>query len=206
MKKQNKYLEAHPRATIEAAIKRAQEKTRQLKIDGWTKSKRIEGRGLELIKDDAELEKLGLLDGCYVIKTDTYSDSKESVHDRYKDLKYVELAFRTCKTTHLELRPIYVRKESRTDGHVFVVMLAYKLIRYLKEAWYRLNITVEEGLKEMGSICGIIFNESDPVVQIVPKPRELGRQLLEAIDVILPEVHIHRKVTVDTRKRLRKSF
>ncbi len=34
------------------------------------------------------------------------------IKDRYKDLKYVESAFRTMKTVHLEVRPYYVRKET----------------------------------------------------------------------------------------------
>lgn len=34
------------------------------------------------------------------------------VHDRYKDLALVEQAFRTCQTTHWELRPWYVRSLS----------------------------------------------------------------------------------------------
>jgi transposase len=47
------------------------------------------------------------------------------VHDRYKDLASVEQAFRTCKTVHLEVRPIFLRLEARTRAHAFVVMLAY---------------------------------------------------------------------------------
>ena len=58
---------------------------------------------------------------------------KESVHSRYKDLAMVESAFRTCKTGHLELRPIYLRKAGRTRAHVFVVMLSYLLVRELRE-------------------------------------------------------------------------
>jgi hypothetical protein len=37
----------------------------------------------------------------------------------------VETAFRTCKTSHLEVRPVFVRTEANTRGHVLVVMLAY---------------------------------------------------------------------------------
>ena len=57
------------------------------------------------------------LDGCYVLKTDLPAEvaSKESIHERYKDLVKVASAFRTMKTGHLEMRPIYVRKESRTQ-------------------------------------------------------------------------------------------
>ena len=62
------------------------------------------------------------LDGCYVLKTDLTEKhaAKETIHNRYKDLALVETAFRTSKTFHLELRPIYVRLASRTRGHVFV--------------------------------------------------------------------------------------
>jgi transposase len=47
----------------------------------------------------------------------------------------VETAFRTCKTTHLEVRPVFVRTEASTRGHVLVVMLAYLIVRALKRAW-----------------------------------------------------------------------
>ena len=65
------------------------------------------------------------LDGCYVIKTDLpeTAASKQVVHDRYKDLTEVEMAFRTSKTVHLELRLVSVRTEDHTRGHVLAVML-----------------------------------------------------------------------------------
>src|SRR5262249_45075559 len=74
---------------------------------------------------------------CYVLKTDLTPQqaNKETVHDRYKDLASVEQAFRTCKTAHLEVRPIFVRREARTRAHAFVVMLAYQIIQYLTACW-----------------------------------------------------------------------
>ena len=49
---------------------------------------------------------LAELDGCYTLKTDVPVQvaDKELIHDRYKDLAMVETAFRTCKTSHLEVR------------------------------------------------------------------------------------------------------
>jgi hypothetical protein len=44
-------------------------------------------------------------------------------------LQKVERDFRTMKTGLLEIRPVFVRKESRTRGHVFCSMLALKLQR-----------------------------------------------------------------------------
>jgi hypothetical protein len=59
------------------------------------------------------------LDGCYVIKTDlpVSTVSTQEVHDRCKDLTQVEQAFRTCKTAHLETRPIDVRTEAHRRAH-----------------------------------------------------------------------------------------
>ncbi len=91
------------------------------------------------------------LDGCYCLKTDLDSQTapKELVHDRYKSLAAVEWAFRTCKT-HLQVRPVYVRKESRTRGHVFVVMLAYQIVMQLAQCWRDLNLTVAEETHRAG--------------------------------------------------------
>ncbi|NUO09643.1 MAG: hypothetical protein HUU08_13360 [Candidatus Brocadia sp.] len=66
--------------------------------------------------------------------------------DRYKDLSEVERAFRGCKTANLEIRPVYVRKEEGSLGHVFMIMPAYMILRRLRRAWTNFDLTVEEGL------------------------------------------------------------
>jgi hypothetical protein len=85
-----------------------------------------EGRTLRLRLDETAQGHAARLDGCYVLKTDLPRTvvAAQVVHDRYKDLALVEQAFRTCKTTYLELRPWYVRTEASTRGHALVVMLA----------------------------------------------------------------------------------
>jgi len=85
------------------------------------------------------------LDGCYVIKTDLLADwaTTQVVHDRYKDLALVEQNFRTSKTVELEMRPVHVRLEASTRGHVLVVMLAHRLIQELQRCWAQENLTVE---------------------------------------------------------------
>jgi hypothetical protein len=50
---------------------------------------------------------------------------------RYQDLTEVEMAFRTSKTVHLEMRPVRVRTEEHTRGHVLAVMLAFLIRREL---------------------------------------------------------------------------
>ena len=71
------------------------------------------------------LSKEALLDGCYVLKTDMAKEDITScqAHKRYKEQATVEWAFRTMKTTLLEMHAIYVRKSNRTKAHVFTVMV-----------------------------------------------------------------------------------
>jgi len=116
----------HPRAKVATAHKAVREKIATLKIEA-SLSVKTQGRSLSLEVDHSALEHVSRLDGCYVIKTDLPKAvaGTQIIHDRYKDLSLVEQAFRTCKTAHLEVRPIYVRNEASTRGHVLVVMLAY---------------------------------------------------------------------------------
>ena len=90
-------------------------------------------RKFDVIIDELKIEEQAKLDGCYVVKTKVPKDelATEVAHDRYKDLGLVELAFRTMKTTLEKMRPIFVRKEDRTRGHIFVVMLAYMITKYI---------------------------------------------------------------------------
>src|SRR5208337_291631 len=74
------------------------------------------------------------LAGCYVVTTDVApaAMSAQQVHDSYVSLQKVERDFRTLKTGLLEVRPVWVRKESRTRGHVLCCLLALKVSRELE--------------------------------------------------------------------------
>ena len=84
------------------------------------------------------------LDGKYVIVTNVKKEKmpKESIREEYKNLKYVEHAFRDMKTTQLDIRPIYHINEDTTRGHVFVTMFAYAIVRELENCifpWLKQN-------------------------------------------------------------------
>ena len=205
LKKKNIYLREHPRAKVETAIKDVNKKIVQLKIDKWLTVISQE-RTLKLEVDNKSLEEVSRLDGCYVIKTDLPKEiaDKQIIHDRYKDLTEVERAFRTCKTALLEVRPVYVQTEKSTRGHVLVVMLAYMIVRVLRGAWQNFDLTVEEGLKQLTTLCSMeikVLKQGGSCLQI-PRPRENSRQLLKALDIRMPTVLPHRKVRVVTRKKL----
>jgi transposase len=204
LKKKNVYLLEHKRSKIETAIKVVNKKIAQLKIDKWLRVISQE-RTLKLEVDNKALEEASCLDGCYVIKTDLPKEvaGKQIIHDRYKDLTEVERAFRTFKTDFLEVRPVYVQTEKSTRGHVVVVMLSYMIVRRLRLGWENFDLTVEEGLKQLSTLCSMEMKVKNQASCLkIPRPREKSRQLLRAFDIRMPIVLPHRNVRVVTRKKL----
>ena len=66
-----------------------------------------------------------------------------------------------------------------------------------------MEITVEEGIKELDSICAMIINYSGTAqCQSIPKPRPLGQELLKKAGITLPTAIPFKNVKVDTRKKL----
>jgi len=200
----NRYLEQHPRAKVATAEKALRTKIAQLKIGAWL-DVQTEGRALKLAVNQSALEEAARLDGCYVIKTDLPESaaSKQVIHDRYKDLTQVEQAFRTCKTAHLEMRPIHVRTAEHTRGHVLVVMLAYLIRRELSRAWVSRDVTVEEGLHQLQTLCVTEMKvEGGGSCLRIPTPSEAAAALLKALKIRLPAALPHTETAVVTRKKL----
>jgi hypothetical protein len=173
-------------------------------LSAWVKATAKE-RTLALEEDAAALAEVSKLDGCYVLRTDVGKElaTKETLHDRYKDLALVERSFRTGKTAHLEARPVYVRRETRTRGHALVVMLAYMVVRELTRCWVDFDLTVEEGLKALAGLCSTdVLVKGQVCCHKLPEPREVLQKLVKAAGVRLPEVVPSRGVTVTTNRKL----
>lgn len=206
LERRNQYLREHRRARVAVALREVNRRAAQLRIAGWAAiSSDEENRQIGLSVDEAALAEEAQLDGCYVLKTDLKQAAagKQTVHERYKDLALVEQAFRTSKTVELELRPIHVRLASRTRGHVLVVMLAYRIARELSRCWRELNVTVQEGLDELSSLCSTQVSGGRRVLcQQIPKPRASVQALLTAAGVRMPEALPSKGVHVTTKRKL----
>ncbi len=203
VQKKNLYLAEHLRAKEDTALAKINNKIERLKLSKWLKVE-ADGRKLHLEADEDALAKEAKLDGCYVIKSDLPKDvDKRIIHDRYKDLARVEQAFRTSKTVLLEMRPWHVRTEKSTRGHALVVMLAYLVIHYLQQAWVDLDVTVEEGLRRLATICSMeMVAEEQVSCHRVPTPHQALTELLKAADVHLPRVLPSLGARIVSRKKL----
>jgi Transposase DDE domain len=202
--KHNHYLQEHPRADAQGALQKVVARAITLRLADWVELTVAERTITLTINEDAQTE-AAKLDGCYVLKTDLTPTQapKEMVHDRYKELASVEQAFRSCKTVHLEMRPIFLRREARTRAHAFVVMLAYQIIRYLASCWSAFDVTVEEGLRALTTLCLVeVSPHNAPSSHCIPTPRDAIARLLHSADIKLPKAFSLSGTHVSTKKKL----
>ena len=200
----NQYLKEHRRAKVEVGRRLLEQKAQRLRISDWIFLD-VENRMFSVRVNDVALAEVSKLDGCYALRTDLSPvvANKEAIHDRYKDLTLVEKAFRNCKTVCLEMRPIYVRLEDRTRGHAFAVMLAYRLIQELAKRWGSLNLTVQEGIGQLATLCSeeVLIN-GKPYCHKIPQPDKPLEILLETAGVRLPAVLPNKGAHVATKRKL----
>lgn len=95
--------------------------------------------------DEEKVNEEAALDGIYVIRTSLADTlSAEDAVRHYKALSQVERAFRSIKTTDLEVRPIRHYQEQRVKMHLFICMLAYYVKWHMMEAWRPLLFADED--------------------------------------------------------------
>jgi transposase len=185
----NEYLKEHPRAKITTAQEAITKLIKKLKSDKLITCLIKEKELVLEMAGEEEINELSKLDGCYVMKTDLPKEiaDMETIHKRYKDLALVESAFRTIKTTLEEIQPVYVRKESRTRGHVFVCMLAYLIIKHIEQATKSLGHTKLFTLQTLDLIQYRNYFFEKKVVRILPSQLHPHQtQILDALKVKLP--------------------
>ena len=216
----NTYLSEHPGGKVKTQAKNLRKYLEKLKLNdyvevveqplgggvggggGKSQTRRV-GVGIEIDQD--KLDELSKLDGCYVLKTNLEKSknlSKEIIHERYKALSEVEWAFRTQKTGYLEVRPVFVRKETRTRAHLLITMLSYRLEHFLRKRWKDIDLTVEESIKKLSRLSSVIINVKSEKLHRVPKPDKLSEQLLNAVQVKLPGILPLIEDGVDTKTKL----
>lgn len=177
------YLSEHSKAKTEVAMRLINEKLQQLNLKKII-TVQLHERVFKATVNKQEEKVQAELDGCYVVKTSVPQEelSTQTAHDRYKDLGLVEYAFRTMKTTIEELRPIYVRKEDRTRGHVFVVMLAYMITKYISDKISHLNYTRKFAIDSLDKIQYVEYNFKGKTIKI--RPVNLPKHTIEILEAL----------------------
>ncbi len=77
-------------------------------------------------------------------------------------------------------------------------MTAYELRRF----WQDIEVTIQEGIQELSSLCATEVVIGNLSIHTIPTPRENGKLLLEKAKITLPDAIPCREATVFTRKKL----
>jgi len=82
-------------------------------------------------------------------------------------------------------------------------MLAYQIIRYLASCWNAFDVTVEEGLHALTTLCLVeVAPKNAPSYHCIPTPRASIAQLLHSADIKLPKAFALSGTRVSTKKKL----
>jgi transposase len=195
--RRNQQVSASARCKPESGLAAIREWVVQHKLFPFVQP-RLDGRMLVIDVDEPGRARAMLLAGCYVIVTDLPAAvmPAQTAHDSYLRLQTVERDFRTMKTGLLEVRPVFVRKETRTRGHVFCTMLALKIVREVERCLQALfgttdtnprAITLPDALASLGRLCLLHYPlEGGRTVTRLPLANHLQQQILAALGVTLP--------------------
>jgi transposase len=199
IERRNRQVDASPRCRPEAGSRQLQPWIVRHRLTDLVEL-RLEGRILNLVKNEAATERAMELAGCYVVTSNVPKAQMngQEVHDCYVGLQKVEWDFRAMKTGLLEVRPVFVRKESRTQGHVLACMLALKISREIEKRLRavfgttganRYAITLQDALASLSRLCLPHYPiDADTTITRLPKPDSRQKEILSALEVILPEM------------------
>jgi len=195
--KRNERVEKSSRCKPEAGLAMLKRWTSQHKLASIVELKLQERQIVQSVDEEAKRKSLELA-GCYVLVSDVGPEklSTEQIHDSYMALQKVERDFRTMKTGLLEIRPVFVRKESRTRGHVFCSMLALKLQREVERRLAAVfgttdadcyAVTVPDALASLSRLTLLHYKVDDKIaVTKLPMPDQQQKRILDALKVSLP--------------------
>ena len=174
---------ASRRADPAVSLRSANKWLRTYKLHKYVRAE-LRDRVVHLVVDQEAKANLEALDGCYVVITDVPAEyaSAQEIWDRYGDLQRVERDFRTMKTSGLELRPIYLRKATRTRAHAFVTMLALKLTRELERRVAPLGLTWKDALDRLLAVRLVTL--ANPELGLWRLPTKWPPEQREVLDVL----------------------
>jgi transposase len=193
----NQWAGQHPRSKLETGLRQLEAWAQRHKLDELVELQQ-EGDRLQMKPKPEAIDRSLELAGCYVLTSDVTPAKLEAaqVHESYMALEKVERDFRAMKTGLLEVRPIFVRKEGRTRGHVFCCMLALKLTREMER---RLRaafgttetnpdaITLPDALVALSRLCLLHWPvDGENIVTKLPLPDQGQQEILAALRVHLP--------------------
>ncbi len=143
------------------------------------------------------------LTGCYVIETSHQDLAAADIWRLYTTLTQVEEAFRSLKTD-LGMRPVYHQQKSRTEGHLFISVLAYHLLISIEKTLieqddHRRWSTVRNVLSTHQRSTIMLTDAQDQIhhIRVSSSPESAHQEIYRLLDIKDP---LKRKHTVVAKR------
>jgi transposase len=139
--------------------------------------------------DERKLGEAKTLDGVYILKTDRLDLDRHRLWSLYMMLQRVERSFRYLKSS-LGIRPIFHHLERRSDGHVFISILAYHLLHAVEQmllahgdhrSWPTLNDELET--HRMLTISVKDSGGNNHHIRVATRPNQTQRQIYRTLNL-----------------------
>jgi hypothetical protein len=126
--------------------------------------------------------------GEYFLRYTKTAVSENDIWDVYNLTRDVESVFRTLKTD-LDIRPIYHQKDAYTEPHIWLGILAYQVVNYIRRALKDNNInyswqSITEKMKTMqSSIVSINNKENEKIyIKLCTRPTTDQKKIFDALN------------------------
>jgi transposase len=203
--KRNEFVLNSKRADPEAGLRNLTKWVTRHKLTSFVQLP-LDNNRIGLVIDDHAKSEAGSLDGCYVMETDVSADmmNAKTIDERYRSLQQVERDFRSLKNGFLEVRPVYVRKKVHTRAHIFIAMLALKIIRkaesLLREASTESTdkLRLSDALRIMSRLCFLRYSVKGMEFLRLPRPDTGQIAVCDALGIRPPQNNTSMHVSAET--------
>lgn len=152
------------------------------------KSRRL---AIEVVKNEDRYQWALQSGGSYILRTNWKEADPKTIWKRYIQLTEVEDAFRTEKHD-LGMRPIYHRKQDRTQAHILVCFLSLAMWRTLQQ-WMKasgLGTAPRKFIEEMRKVksLDVLLPARDKTIRlrVVSTPPKELKALLQRMKIFMP--------------------
>lgn len=194
IKERNDKVETSSRSKPDVGLKNISEWVKNNRLNKFVNLE-LKDKKIECTIDKDKKRDITSLYGCYTLVTDVDKSvlSKEEIKSSYKSLQNIEQDFKCLKTEFLEVRPIFVRKAERTVGHVFIAMLALKILRLMRQKLEPTTHTVEDAINALNRYVYITYEIDNKQIVKLPKPDAVQQEIFSTLGINFKNNNVGRK-------------
>jgi transposase len=126
--------------------------------------------------------------GEYFLRYTKNSISEDKIWDAYNQTRDVEAVFR-CLKTDLDIRPIYHQKDEFIESHIWLGILAYQVVNYIRRELKQNAInyswsTIVKKMSSMQTSVVSVKNDKDEklYIKLCTRPNTDQKKIFDALN------------------------